>query len=69
MSALIIQESPGFIRGECQYGKLKHADHYRDTSSWIERMGDIYKCVNEECEMYQEYFYTDKYGELYEGYP
>lgn len=34
--------------------------------------GDIYRCDNPECEMYQEYFYTldsDEKPILYEGYP
>ena len=35
----------------------------------FEKFGDIYECNNEECEKYQENFYTDKQGELHEGYP
>lgn len=32
--------------------------------------GDIYKCVNEECECYQQTFYAYRSdGELREGYP
>lgn len=37
-------------------------------SDFVKR-GDIYKCQNEECEMYGESFYTDQSDELHEGYP
>lgn len=40
-----------------------------DSNSGFQKLGDIYKCDNEECEMYQESFYTDSQDELYEGYP
>lgn len=34
-------------------------------------LGDIYKCDNEDCEVYNESFYTyrDTPDELHEGYP
>ena len=35
----------------------------------FEKKGDIFKCDNEECECYQETFYTDEHEELREGYP
>ena len=33
--------------------------------------GDIYQCVNEECEMYEEYFHTHREysDDIHEGYP
>ena len=42
------------------------------TKRYPEKYGDIYQCENEECEMYQEYFYTidnENNNELHEGYP
>lgn len=52
------------------YGKLKHPEHYWIyPRSWIERAGDIYKCENEDCEAYEQHFYTDQNDDLYEGYP
>jgi hypoxanthine phosphoribosyltransferase len=52
------------------YGKKQYADHYYIyPQSWIEKTGDIYKCNNEECESYEQDFYTDKQGDLHEGYP
>ena len=54
------------------YGKKKYADHYYIyPQSWIEKEGDIYKCENEECESgcFNYLFYTDKRGNLHEGYP
>lgn len=35
----------------------------------FEKIGDIFKCENEECEMFDEHFYTDRQGNLQEGYP
>jgi hypothetical protein len=32
-------------------------------------LGDIYKCKNEECEAYEQHFYTDTQDNLKEGYP
>jgi hypothetical protein len=52
------------------YGKTQHAEHYWIyPHSWIEKEGDIFKCNNEDCGAYQETFYTDKQGDLHEGYP
>jgi hypothetical protein len=31
--------------------------------------GDIYRCDNEDCEMYTEHFYTDADENIYKGYP
>lgn len=39
------------------------------NNSGFQKLGDIYKCDNEECEMYQESFYTDLQDNLHEGYP
>lgn len=34
-----------------------------------DKIGDIFECDNKECDAYHEYFYTDKEGNLREGYP
>jgi hypothetical protein len=65
---------------ECPYcdHELKYHDHYGknlrlDSLDRIkpgyEKQGNIYKCMNEECEMYDEHFYTDKQNNLHEGHP
>jgi len=52
------------------YGKRKVAEHYyTHPQSWIEKEGNIYKCDNEECEGYEQHFYSDVNENLYEGYP
>jgi hypothetical protein len=52
------------------YGIMKSADHYYiRPQSWIEEVGEIFKCSNEKCEMFDEFFYTDHNGYLKEGYP
>ena len=52
------------------YGRRVYAEHYYTyPQSWIEKEGDVYKCNNEECEAYQQSFYDDSKGNLYEGYP
>ena len=53
------------------FGFTKHAEHYWEhPQSWIDKKGDIYQCQNEECEGYQEKFYTyENSDELHEGYP
>lgn len=33
------------------------------------KIGDIFKCQNEECEACDSTFYTDEREELYEGFP
>ena len=33
------------------------------------KLGDIFKCENEDCEAFDEHFYTDIYDDLNEGYP
>jgi hypothetical protein len=35
---------------------------------WWDKTGDIYKCKNEECDAYEQHFYTDKQDNLHEGY-
>ena len=54
------------------YGKIKYADHYWIyPHSWIERIGGIFQCPNEECEsqVFNRYFYDEDDGYLLEGYP
>jgi hypothetical protein len=52
------------------YGKIEHSEHYWiHPRSWIEKVGDIFKCKNENCEYFDEYFYTDNGGSLNEGHP
>lgn len=47
------------------YGPMKKDNYW--TPSYIERVGDIYHCQNEECEGH--HFHTDSNEELHEGYP
>lgn len=59
---------------ECPYcEKELHCHDYYGLGNpfrdGFEKQGDIYKCDNEDCEMYQESFYTDSRDELHEGYP
>ena len=58
---------------ECPYceKELDWHDWY-GTKMWSsspKKSGDIYRCQNEECEVFDEYFYTDGNGEVHEGYP
>ena len=60
---------------ECPYceQELEYHDYYGyylGNDSW-DKIGDIFKCSNEECEseVFNYYFYTDKQGNLHEGYP
>lgn len=60
---------------ECPY--CKEELNYHDYFGRICRhqdgkvLGDIYQCKNEDCEAYQEHFYTyrNNESELHEGYP
>lgn len=59
---------------ECSYceEELENHDYYGlgiPGSDGFDKSGDIYKCMNEECEMYDEHFYTDNQGNLHDGYP
>lgn len=59
---------------ECPYceGELRYHDYYGlgiPMREDFKKLGDIYMCDNEECEAYQEHFYTDQNDELREGYP
>lgn len=45
------------------------AAYERGNGGNFQKQGDIYKCLNEECEAYEEFFYTDRYGDLHNGYP
>ena len=52
------------------YGHRKYAEHYWIyPQSWIEKEGYIFQCQNEECEAYQQHFYTDRNDNLHERYP
>lgn len=53
-------------RPESFYGTAANGIHYTSTKI---HLGDIYKCKNEECEVYEQHFYTDNRGNLNEGYP
>lgn len=35
----------------------------------FKKIGDIYKCQNEECEVFDTHFHTNNSGGLREGYP
>lgn len=50
------------------YYGTRRKDHYW-TESYIEKVGDIWRCNNEEGDCCDEYFYTDKNGKLHRGYP
>lgn len=59
---------------ECEYceEELNCIDYYGigiPGREGFDKQGDIYKCGNESCEMFDEHFYTDKSGNLHEGYP
>ena len=56
----------GTGRPEHYYGTAANGIYYPST---YEKLGDIFKCDNEECECYEEHFYTDTNDELHEGYP
>lgn len=59
----------------CPYcdSELEYHDYFGRIASHQDGkvMGDIYQCGNEECEQYQQSFYTyrDGNGNLHEGYP
>ena len=53
-------------RPESFYGTASNGIHYPSTKK---HLGDIYKCVNDECEAYDQHFYTDTNENLFEGYP
>lgn len=50
---------------ESFYGTAGNGIHYPSTKK---HLGDIYKCKNEDCEAYDEHFYTVN-NDLREGYP
>lgn len=53
-------------RPENFYGTAANGIHYPSTKK---HLGNIYKCVNEDCEQFDQYFYTNVSGDLKEGYP
>lgn len=63
------------VNMECPYcGEELTCDDYYGIGNPMrndfKKLGDIYKCQNEKCEMYQEHFYTrNNEDELHEGYP
>jgi len=55
-------------RQESRCGNSGNGLHY--PASDYKKLGDIYKCENEECESFEESFYTKlPSDELIEGYP
>lgn len=51
------------------FGKNLRLDSWNRVKPGFEKIGDIYRCGNEECE-YQGYFYMlESNDNLYEGYP
>lgn len=60
---------------ECPYceKELNYHDYFGRIASHQDGkvLGNIYTCENEECEMYQESFYTyrDRPYDIQEGYP
>jgi hypothetical protein len=51
--------------------ELKYHDWFGTNMGFTriaKKIGDIYKCENEECENYEQFFYTRR-EELFEGYP
>ena len=51
------------------YGKNLRLDSFDKPKSGFVKSGDIYRCDNEDCEMFDEYFYTYEGSDLQEGYP
>jgi hypothetical protein len=50
------------------YGRNLRLDRWDRIKPGFEKVGDIYRCDNGNCE-YQGFFYTDFGDELHEGYP
>ncbi len=51
------------------YGKNLRLDNLGKIKEGFIKTGDIYRCQNEECDYFDEHFYTDSQGNLHEGYP
>lgn len=51
------------------YGRNLRLDSLDRVKDGFEKEGDIFRCDNEDCEMYEESFYTDRFDELHDGYP
>lgn len=53
------------------FGSIKYADHYYlYPQSWIEKKGEIFKCINENCSDYDSYFYVYLNSDIiHKGYP
>ena len=49
------------------YGNASNGIYYPSTN--YKKRGDIFKCNNENCEMFEQFFYTDERECLHEGYP
>ena len=60
---------------KCPYcgEELEYHDYYgfgNPNSNNFKKIGEIFKCENEDCEAYEEHFHTkENDDELYEGYP
>ena len=50
------------------YGTAGNGIYYPATSNY-KKLGDIFKCMNEDCEAFDQHFYTDSNDNLNEGYP
>lgn len=53
------------LKWDDYYGKNLRLDYFGNPKSGFEKVGDIYRCDNEECE-YQGYFYTEYDSDLKE---
>jgi len=52
------------------FGKNLHLDSFGKIKDGFQKSGDIYKCKNEQCDAFDEHFYTRvSDDELHEGYP
>ena len=51
------------------YGRNLHLDSFGRVKDGFEKEGDIFKCKNEHCTSYEEFFRTSYNGELRYGYP
>jgi len=51
------------------YGINLRLDSLGRVKPGFQKCGDIFKCVNDECDAFGEFFYTHLGDELHEGYP
>lgn len=59
------------LKDEDVYGINLRLDSFNMIKPGFEKQGDIFKCLNEECESeaFNYLFHTDPTGELHDGYP